>query len=564
MGQRIVIIGGTTCGTKAAARARRRDPQAEITIVEQHENVSVGRCGIPYYVGGKVDKIEELVSSPAGIVRDPEFFDKVKNIRVLTHTRAERIDRGAGQVHVQDLRTGRRDTLPYDKLVLATGSRPAPLKVPGGDLKNVRNMWSLEDAETIRENAFSGEVRNVVVVGAGLIGLEAAEVLLEADMPGGKPKVTIIEAMRHIAPIFLDGEMASLVTKHLEDKGLEIRTGELVERLEGDDTGAVWQVVTNRGTYPAELVISAVGLVPNVDLARDAGLSIGTTGAIIVNQYLETGDPNIYAGGDCVENMNLVNGRPIYTPQGSVANRHGRVIGNNITGMREAFPGVLGTVIFKIFDFTVGRTGLTESQARETGYPVETVIVSGADRAHFYPGTGSVVVKLIVDAPSRKILGAQLVGEGEVNKRLDVLVGAITMGATVDDLANFDLAYAPPYNTAMDVLHHAANVMRNKLAGEAKTITPAELKKRIAAGDNLLVLDVRTPGETEDRPAPYDGATHIPLGELRAEARALPSEKMVVPFCQISIRAWEAQRILEEQGIQNVRFLEGGLAAWPY
>lgn len=564
MGQRIVIIGGTTCGTKAAARIRRRDPQAEITIVEQSEKVSVGRCGIPYYVGGKVDRIEDLVSSPAGIVRNPEYFNKVKNIRVLLCTRAESIDRAARQVHVQDLHTGSRDRLPYDKLVVATGSRPAQLKIPGSDLKNVHTMWSLADAKTIREKTFSGEVRNIVVVGAGLIGLEAAEVLLEADMPGGRPKVTIIEAMQHIAPIFLDDELASLATKHLEDKGLAVRTGELVERLEGDDTGTVRQVVTNRGTYPAELVISAVGLVPNVDLARDAGLSIGTTGAIVVNRYLETSDPNIYAGGDCVENINLVNGRPIYTPQGSVANRHGRVIGNNITGMREAFPGVLGTVIFKIFDFTIGRTGLTESQARETGYPVQTALVSGADRAHFYPGTGSVVVKLVVDAPSRKILGAQLVGEGEVNKRLDVLVGAITMGATVDDLANFDLAYAPPYNTAMDVLHHAANMMRNKLAGEAKTVTPAELQKRLANGDNLLVLDVRTPGEAEERPAPYAGAIHVPLGELRSYAGNLPAGKMVVPFCQISIRAWEAQRILEERGFQNVAFLEGGLAAWPY
>ncbi|MEW6447507.1 MAG: FAD-dependent oxidoreductase [Bacillota bacterium] len=565
MGQRIVIIGGTTCGTKAAARIRRRDPQAEITIIEQSENVSVGRCGIPYYVGGKVNKIEELFSSPAGIIRDPEFFNKVKNIRVLTCTRAEGIDRAARQVHFHDLRTGSRYALPYDKLVLATGARPAPLKVPGAGLKNVHTMWSLEDARTIREKAFSGKVKNVVVIGAGLIGLEAAEVLLEADIPGAKLTVTLIEAMQHIAPIFLDDEMASLAAKHLRDKGLVIRTGEMVQRLEGDDAGSVRQVVTTRGTYPAELVISAVGLVPNVDLARDAGLSIGTTGAITVNQYLQTSDPDIYAGGDCVENVNLVNGRPIYTPQGSVANRHGRVIGNNITGMREAFPGVLGTVIFKIFDLTIGRTGLTESQARETGYPVETVLVSGADRAHFYPGTGSVVVKLVVDAPSRKILGAQLLGEGEVNKRLDVLVGAITMGATVDHLANFDLAYAPPYNTAMDVLHHAANTMRNKLTGEAKTLTPAELKKRIAEGDNnLLVLDVRTPGEAEEHPAPYDGVTHIPLGKLRAEAGTLPSEKMVVPFCQISIRAWEAQRILEEQGFRNVAFLEGGLAAWPY
>jgi hypothetical protein len=214
VGQRILIIGGTTCGTKAAARIRRRDPEAEITIVEQSDHVSTGRCGIPYYVGGKVAEIQELISSPAGIVRDPDFFQKVKNVRVLTRTRAERIDRGAKQVHVHDLSTGRYDTLSYDKLVLATGARPARLKVPGADLKNVHTLWSLDDARAIRERLFSGQTRHAVVIGAGLIGLEAAEVLLEADLPGEKPVVTVIEAMQHIAPVFLDDEMASFHKSH--------------------------------------------------------------------------------------------------------------------------------------------------------------------------------------------------------------------------------------------------------------------------------------------------------------------------------------------------------------
>jgi rhodanese-related sulfurtransferase len=305
-------------------------------------------------------------------------------------------------------------------------------------------------------------------------------------------------------------------------------------------------------------------LAPNVDLARESGLTIGVTGAITVNQFLETSDPDIYAGGDCVENISLINGRPVYTPQGSVANRHGRVIGNNLTGLRDVFPGVLGTVIFKVFDFTVGRTGLTEAQARDSGYQVETAIVSGADHAHFYPGSASVIVKLIVHVPTCRILGAQLVGEGDVNKRLDALVVAATLRATVDQAANFDLAYAPPYNTAMDILHHAANTMRNKLAGLARTVTPAELKDRLADGDNLVVLDVRTQSEFEAQPAPYQGVTHIPLGQLRNNAGALSGDKPIISYCQVSLRAWEAQRILEAEGLSNVRFLEGGLAAWPY
>lgn len=564
MGKRIVVIGGAACGPKAAARARRRDPEAEITIVERGEQVSVGRCGLPYFVGGKVQEIQELFSTPAGVLRDAAFFDAVKNIRVLVRTQVEKIDRANRLVHITHLPTGKRDSLPYDKLVLSTGSRPTLPRIPGVDLKNVHTLWSPEDATCIREAALSGRSHHIVVVGAGLIGLETTEVLLEADYPEGKPEVTLIEAMPHIAPAFLDEEMAALVAKYLETKGLSVRAGEMVKSLEGDASGAVRRVVTTRGTYPADLVIMAIGVEPNIDLARESGLIIGRTGAIKVNRHLETSDPDIYAGGDCVENINMVNGRPVYTPQGSVANRHGRVIGNNLTGMRDSFPGVLGTVIFKIFDFTVGRTGLSEYQAYDSGYQTATVIVSGADHAHFYPGSGSVIVKLIVHIPTRRILGAQLVGEGDVNKRLDTLVAAVTMQATVDQLAEFDLAYAPPYNTAMDVLHHAANTMRNKLAGIAKTYTPTELRGQLANGNGVLILDVRTPEEAKERPAPYKGAAHIPLGNLRASLDALPAEKTIIPFCQVSMRAWEAQRILESRGFMNVRFLEGGLAAWPY
>ncbi|MEW6182028.1 MAG: FAD-dependent oxidoreductase [Bacillota bacterium] len=564
MGKRIVVIGGAACGPKAAARSRRRDPEAEITIVEQGGQVSVGRCGLPYYVGGRVREIKELCSTPAGVVRDPAFFEAVKNIRVLVQTRAEKIDRENRLVHTTHIPTGKHDTLPYDKLVLSTGSRPIRPGIPGIELQNVHTLWSLEDAARIREAASSGKTRRIVVVGAGLIGLETTEVLLEADFPQRKPEVTLIEAMPHIAPGFLDEEMAALVVKHLETKGLSVRAGEMVESLEGDDSGSVRRVITSRGAYPADLVIMAVGVRPNVDLAREAGLAIGRTGAIAVNQHLETSDPDIYAGGDCVENINMVNGKPVYTPQGSVANRHGRVIGNNLTGMRDYFPGVLGTVIFKIFDFTVGRTGLSEFQAYDSGYQTATVIVSGADHAHFYPESGSVIIKLIVHIPTRRILGAQLVGEGDVNKRLDALAVATSMQATVDQLAEFDLAYAPPYNTAMDVLHHAANTMRNKLAGIAKTCTPAELKSQLANGNGVMILDVRTPAERRERPSPYEGAVHIPLGSLRTNLDNLPAEKTIISFCQASMRAWEAQRILESKGFTNVRFLEGGLAAWPY
>lgn len=559
---RIVIIGGVAAGPKAAARARRRDPNARITIIEQGEYVSYASCGIPYYIGGQCPDFDLLVGSPIGVNRDPEFFNLVKDIDVRTRTRATQIDRERKEIRLVNLQTGAEETIPYDKLVITTGATPVRLNIPGSDLVGISAVWTLKDAVDMRKHLTEDRAPQVVVVGGGLIGLELAESLLEGRGLKVKPEVRIIEAMDQIVPAALDPEMAALVTKHLRTKGLHISTGEMVTAFEGEG-GRVTQVITNKGRYAADLVAVTIGARPNTALAREAGLEIGPSGAIAVNELMQTSDPDIYAGGDCTQNRHLITGQPLFIPMGSVANRHGRVIGNNLTGGRDTFPGVLGTTIFKVFDTSVGRTGLTEKQAREAGFEVSTVIVSGADRAHFYPGSRSLVVKLVADPTNGRILGAQLVGAGDVNKRLDVMAAALTMKATVDDLANFDLAYAPPYNTAMDILHHAANTMRNKLAGEAHTLEPDDILDKLESEDFVL-LDVRTPWEIYDHPAPFPNVVHIPLCQLREEADQLPEDKTLVPYCHLGIRAWEAERILEAKGFKNVLFLEGGILGWPY
>ena len=433
---KIVVIGGGAAGLKAAARARRRDPDAEITVIEASEYPSFGRCGLPYYVGGVIHELENLMETTYGAIRDAQYFKKVKDIDVLTKTRAERIDRKRKIVEIT--RNGSSDEIPYDYLVIATGSVPAKLNVPGSDAEGVLSLNSPEDAEKIVEMWMNDEVEHAVIVGGGLIGMECAEAFSRLEFG-----VTIVELMDHILPGLLDAEMAALVTKYLESKGVKILTNSSVKEILTDGDRVTGVRVGDK-TIDAQMVLVAIGVRPNTKLAKDAGLEIGETGAIKVNEYLQTSDPSIYAGGDCVENKHIVTGKPIYVPLGSTANKHGRVIGDNVTGGKSIFPGVVGTTIFKVFDFNVAKTGLTEKQAIEMGYEPITAVISSPDRLHNFPGQKPIRIKLVADKTG-KLLGAQIVGLGAVDKRIDVIATALHFGATIDDVANLDLAYAPPY-----------------------------------------------------------------------------------------------------------------------
>ncbi|MGB9620525.1 MAG: rhodanese-like domain-containing protein, partial [Armatimonadota bacterium] len=298
--------------------------------------------------------------------------------------------------------------------------------------------------------------------------------------------------------------------------------------------------------------------------AQDAGLEIGETGAIKVNEYLQTSDPSIYAGGDCVENPHLITGKPVYVPLGSTANKHGRVLGDNVTGGSTRFEGVLGTVVFKAFDFNVGRVGLSETECARLGIPCVTALTPGPDRAHYYPTSKPMILKMVAHSKTGKLLGIQAVGRGEVVKRIDVAATAITFGIDARNVSGLDLGYAPPYSSAVDIIQHAANVIDNKLSGLAKSCSPAEVKSRLDAGNDFVLLDVRTPAEVQSEPFPDARVVHIPLGKLRERAGELPRDKEIVVFCKTSFRAWEAQRILEGLGFARVQFVDGGLAAWPY
>lgn len=489
----LVVIGGVACGPKAAARARRRDPHARITLVERGRLISYAGCGMPYYLEGLVADTRELMCTPVGVVRDAVFFKNVKDIDVRTGTLAEAIDRAKKEVHLVRVDTGERETLPYDRLVLATGGLPIVPPLEGVDLNRVFRLNHPDEAAAIHEAVASGAVKRAVLVGGGLIGMEMAEALAVRGL-----EVTVVEMMEHLLPALLDLEPAAFLTKHLRAKGVQVRTGEKVVRLVGDDQGNVCQVLTERGALDADLVLLAIGVRPNVHLAQQAGLELGTTGALAVNDRLQTSDPDIYAGGDCVECTHRLTGEKVYVPLGSTANKHGRVIGDNVTGGDARFPGIVGTTVFKAFDFNVARTGLTEKQARQKGYRLLTALCPAPDRAHYYPGNQPILVKLVAEEDSGRLLGAQVVGPGEAVKRIDVLATALTFGATVDDVADLDLGYAPPYAGAMDNIHHAVNIVRNKRDGLAKALTPQEVRAKLERGDDFVLLDVRTPKELEE------------------------------------------------------------------
>lgn len=549
----IVIIGGTACGPKAGSRARRCDPQARITIVEQGKDLSTATCGLPYYISGVIDSQSDLVARQHG------FFKDVMNMEVLTRTKALAIDREAHKVELLTLTTNQVATIGYDKLVLATGGQPAIPDLPGRHLEGIFTLTKIEDANAIRSLITPPEIKQAVIIGAGLIGLEMAEAFVSQGL-----EVTVVEALDWVLPAFLDFEAAAYIEKHLRAKGLNLLLRQRVIGFEGDRNGWVRQVVTGDFELETRLVLLAIGTRPNTSLAQDAGLTIGSTGGIAVNQYLQTSDPDIYAGGDCVENVSRITHQKMLAPLGSTANKHGRVIGTNVTGGCETFPGVLGTTIAKVFDYNVARVGLSETQAREAGYNVVTCLVPGYEHATYYPKGKEILVKLVVEKSSNRLLGGQVVGPGETAKRVDVLATALTFDATVDDLANLDLAYAPPYSSAMDPLHNAANVIRNKQSGYAKALTPMEVKNKIENRDDFILLDVRSPGEWDTCRLEVTQAKLLPLRELRARLNELPKDAEIVAFCQTGVRAYQAQRILEGAGFERIKFMEGSIAAWPY
>lgn len=553
---RVVVVGGVACGPKAAARILRLLPQADVTMVERGGLVSYGACGLPYYVEGDFTNIKALTETPAGLLRNPAFFETAKGFRVRLRTEATAIDREAKRVHLRHLDTGETGELPYDKLVLATGGSAFRPPIPGIDLGNVWFMTHPDDATGLVEAIEAKGLRRAVLVGAGFIGLEMAEALVARGL-----EVTLVEMADQILPGILDPDMARFAQIHLEDNDVELAIGHQVTALEGD--GDVSAVVAGGRRIPADLVVVGVGTRPNDRLAREAGLQCDR--GIVVNAYCQTSDPDIYAGGDCVANafVNDTVAERLYVPLGSTANKHGRVIANHIAGMATPFTGITATSVLRAFDYTLGKTGITETMARRKGLDIAVTTWSGQDIPHYMKGSRTFVIKMIASRRDRRLLGIQVAGMGNGAKRLDVAASVIYFGGTLDQLADIDFGYAPPYGPPLDPLAVCAHVLTNKLDGIAEGVSATEAKPLLDSGEALL-LDVRVPDEAKMEWLPARDSLHIPLNELRDRIGEVPAGKPILTYCKVSMRGYEAQRILNANGFDRVRFIEGGILAWPF
>ncbi|WP_288907975.1 FAD-dependent oxidoreductase [uncultured Desulfovibrio sp.] len=559
MSEKILVVGGVALGPKAACRCKRLMPDAQITLVDENELISYGGCGIPYYVSGEIQNLDDLRSTPYHTVRDPTFFQAMKGLNVRTRTRALAIDRAAQTLLVKDLNSGKEEKLPYDKLVLATGASPRMPPVEGKDLKNVLSLTRLEAAGAIRAACQEGKVTEAVIVGGGFIGLEAAVAL--ADMWG--VKVSVVEMMDQILPGVLSHSLALMAAHDCQAHKVDVHVSEKVLKIEGTD-GAVSAVVTDKRRIPAQMVIFAAGFTPNGGLAKEAGLEVAPFGAIVVDEHMRTSDPAIYAGGDCVCIKNIITGKPGYLPLGSMANRQGRVIGTNLAGGDATFPGYVGSWAVKLFDMAFCGVGLTVERARKEGYDALSVGVEQLDHAHFYPEKSMMTLELVVDKPSRRVLGLQgaCADPDSLKARIDAVAAALQYSKpTVDDISNLEVAYAPPFASAMDVVNAVANVADNALDGRFTPITGDTFMELWKNRDknNVFFIDARPAAAGRAVQEKHPDWHAIPLEEIAARANEVPKDRPVAIICNTGLRAYDSLLILARSGVKELVNASGGM-----
>lgn len=558
--KRIVIVGGVAAGPKAACRVKRLLPDARVTIIDQDSLISYGGCGIPYYVSGDVSDESELRSTSFHMVRDESFFKAAKGVDVLTSTRVLAIDRQGKRVEVENLINSERSTLPYDTLMLATGSSPFVLPIAGVDLDGVFTISDLHKAIEIKSRIAKGKVERAVVIGGGAIGVEMAEAM--ADL--WEVKTSLVEYMDQLLPGIVDWPMAAMLTNHLRQNTIDVYVGEGATEIVGED-GKVVAVRTDKRTIETDLVIMAAGVRPRSQLAKDAGLQVSPMGAIVVNERMQTSDPNIYAAGDCVEIMHLVTGKKFYAPLGSLANKEGRVVGDNMAGIPSAFKGGVGSFIMKAFDTCIGATGLSLTRAQAEGYDADVALTAPSDRAHFFPTESIVCLQMVFDRRTRKVLGLQGFGpmNDGISARIDAAAAYLSKGATIDEFANLEMAYAPPFSAAIDSINAVAYVADNLCDGRLRKI---DMQSFLAWMDDFSTqpdwraLDIRHPNEATSFVKKYgeERWLAIPYNQIRERAGEIPMDKTLVILCDAGTRSYEIQVFLDSIGQKNNLVLSGG------
>ncbi|MBW2405735.1 MAG: FAD-dependent oxidoreductase [Deltaproteobacteria bacterium] len=560
MPKNVLIIGAVALGPKAACRFKRLEPDSNIIMVDQSDLISYGGCGIPYFISGDVSDAAQLQETSFHMLRDVKFFRDAKDIDVRINTRALFIDRERKTVTTKHVISGKEEMLSYDKLVLATGSKPRQIPIPGIDLEGVYTVTDLHKAIAIKHEISQGKVGKAVIIGAGFIGLEMAEALV--DLWGIETE--IVEITNQALPGIISYNMAKMVQRHLEENEVSVYFNEEVVKIEGKQR--VEKVVTGNRTLDADMVIIAAGIIPNSDLARRAGLEISPNGGIVVNKRMQTSDPDIYAGGDCVEVTNLITGKPSYYPLGGLANKQGRVIGTNLAGGEAEFEGSVGSFVVKLFEISVASAGLSLETARKENFDPMSAFVVQFDRAHFYPEKDLMYLELVVDKSTGQVLGIQGLGnkgDGMVG-RINAVAAILKSKPTVSEISNLELPYSPPFSSAMDILNTLGNTAENILAGKNRVIDPDQFvdwwNKR--EDGSTICLDCRGWGNAEPFVHKYpDYWESIPQDELRGRFEDVPRDKKLVLICNTGVRSYEAQLILDKVGLTNTYNLQGGVAA---
>jgi len=536
----LLIVGGVAGGASAATRARRMNERARIVMFEKDEHVSFANCGLPYYLGGEIEDREKL------LVARPEMFARRFGIDVRTRHEVMSIDRAAKTVEVQDRTTGRTTTEPYDKLILAPGAAPVVPPIPGVAARGVFTLRNLDDADRIA--AAIPSARRAVVVGGGFVGLEMAE-----QLRGRGLDVALVELQPHVLPL-LDPEMAEPLHREIEGRGVRLELGRGIASIDERDGAAAAVLLTDGTRIDADVVVLGLGVRPNVKLAKDAGIVLGASGGIATNDHMQTSDPDVYAVGDAAEYEYGPTSSHLRVPLAGPANRTGRLAGEHaVTGSARPAPSAWGTAIVRVFGKTAGITGLSEHAAGKAGFDVRAAHVSANSHAGYFPGAEPMVLKLVYEAGSGRVLGAQAVGGEGVDKRLDVIATTLHHHGTVHDLAQLDLSYAPPFGSAKDPVHLAAFVAENDLAGQARLVPPGE---DLAA---FQVIDVRSADEVRRLPlaaAPH--ARHVELEQLRERLGQFDPSCPTVVACWTGLRSHVAARILAQRGFREVLNLSGG------
>jgi len=553
-----VIVGGVACGPKTAATLARRLPNAKITLFQKDEHLSYAVCGLPYLASGEVGSFRELTLMPHGVPRDAEFFSGSKGFAAITGAEVTKIDRRHKTVTVRTIQSGETVEHGYGKLVLATGALPVGPSFPVTDDPRIRSFYKPDDAMAFRRMAEEGKVGKAAIVGGGFIGCE----LVEATAGLWGIETFLAEKENQVLPYVLDYEMAVMVQRYLAGQDVAVMTDCRIENISLDSQGKPVISVANRDRLTVDYVFLALGARPNSELARACGLEIGPTGGIRVNDRMQTSDPDVYAGGDCVETVHRITGREFYLSMGSLANRHGRVMAENLAGGDVHFPGALGTCFLKVFDINVGSTGLTWKQAEQHGFDTRCVWGTFPDKPDYHPEKGLFVVKMVYDGKTEKLLGLQAVGMGDITRRVDVFASFLQNGASLNDLFNFEHGYAPPYSEALDPLHQMAGMARAQQKGTTFLNPGTNLK---AAASSLLILDVRETEEATNKPLPPSIADcgalilNIPLGRLRARLGEVGHDRKTVVVCQRGSRSYQAALMLRAAGFEQVKILAGGL-----